>query len=208
MLRDLWGPRPVRHRQAQHEIGRLRRAGRMAPGLGVLSAHQRRPRRGRHHDRRCRHENGPMLVVPGSHRGPIFDHHGPDGRFCGAMDPAERGVDLSKAVPCLGKAGSITVHHVRAVHGSATNFSGARAPLAAVPVPRRRRLAAAAASGRDREVRRAAGGRRADRAPRLGAGAGAPAAAAGRAPGLDLRKPARHRAGGFSRPAAAKEAAE
>ena len=30
----------VRHRQAQHEIGRLWRAGRMAPGLGVLSAHQ------------------------------------------------------------------------------------------------------------------------------------------------------------------------
>jgi phytanoyl-CoA hydroxylase len=27
-------------------------------------------------------------------------------------------------VPCLGKAGSITVHHARAVHGSATNFSG------------------------------------------------------------------------------------
>ena len=34
------------------------------------------------------------------------------------------GLDLSRAVPCLGKAGSITVHHVRAVHGSATNFSG------------------------------------------------------------------------------------
>ena len=32
-------------------------------------------------------ENGPMMVVPGSHKGPIYDHHGPDGRFCGAMDP-------------------------------------------------------------------------------------------------------------------------
>jgi hypothetical protein len=27
-------------------------------------------------------------------------------------------------VPCLGKAGSITVHHARLVHGSATNLSG------------------------------------------------------------------------------------
>jgi hypothetical protein len=27
-------------------------------------------------------------------------------------------------VPCVGKAGSVTVHHVRAVHGSATNLSG------------------------------------------------------------------------------------
>ena len=32
-------------------------------------------------------ENGPMMVVPGSHKGPIHDHHGPDGRFCGAIDP-------------------------------------------------------------------------------------------------------------------------
>jgi ectoine hydroxylase-related dioxygenase (phytanoyl-CoA dioxygenase family) len=74
-------------------------------------------------------ENGPMLVVPGSHKGPVFDHHGPDGRFCGAMDPARLAtaggaIDLSHAVPCLGRAGSVTVHHVRAVHGSGTNFSG------------------------------------------------------------------------------------
>ncbi|HEX6441101.1 MAG TPA: phytanoyl-CoA dioxygenase family protein [Stellaceae bacterium] len=68
-------------------------------------------------------QNGAMLVVPGSHKGPVFDHHGPNGRFCGAMDPARCDIDLSKALPCLGKAGSITVHHVRAVHGSATNFS-------------------------------------------------------------------------------------
>lgn len=74
-------------------------------------------------------ENGPMMVVPGSHKGPIWDHHGPNGRFCGAMDPARLAqegddIDLSRALPCLGKAGSITIHHVRAVHGSATNFSG------------------------------------------------------------------------------------
>jgi phytanoyl-CoA hydroxylase len=65
------------------------------------------------------------MVIPGSHQGPIHDHHGPDGCFCGAIDPAASKLDLSKALPCLGKAGSITIHHVRAVHGSATNFSGA-----------------------------------------------------------------------------------
>jgi phytanoyl-CoA hydroxylase len=69
-------------------------------------------------------DNGPMLVIPGSHRGPICDHHGSDGRFCGAIDPAANGLDLTRAVPCLGKAGSITVHHARLVHGSATNLSG------------------------------------------------------------------------------------
>jgi len=72
----------------------------------------------------CEMDNGPMMVIPGSHLGPIYDHHGPDGRFCGAIDPRICDLDISQAVPCLGKAGSISVHHVRAVHGSATNFSG------------------------------------------------------------------------------------
>ncbi|MDQ2804922.1 MAG: phytanoyl-CoA dioxygenase family protein [Pseudomonadota bacterium] len=67
-------------------------------------------------------ENGPLLVVPGSHRGPVHDHHA-DGAFCGAMDPARGEVDFAAAVPLTGRAGSITVHHVRLVHGSAPNTS-------------------------------------------------------------------------------------
>ena len=67
-------------------------------------------------------ENGPLMIVPGSHQGPTFDHHA-EGVFCGAMDPTNRDVDYSKAIPLTGKAGSITVHHVRAVHGSAPNIS-------------------------------------------------------------------------------------
>ncbi|MEO6024717.1 MAG: phytanoyl-CoA dioxygenase family protein, partial [Burkholderiales bacterium] len=30
-------------------------------------------------------ENGPMLVMPGSHKGSTYNHHS-EGRFCGAMD--------------------------------------------------------------------------------------------------------------------------
>ncbi len=67
-------------------------------------------------------ENGPLMIIPGSHKGPTFNHHA-NGVFCGAMDPANRDVDFSKAVPLTGRAGSITVHHVRAVHGSAPNVS-------------------------------------------------------------------------------------
>ncbi|MBI1397347.1 MAG: phytanoyl-CoA dioxygenase family protein [Betaproteobacteria bacterium] len=67
-------------------------------------------------------ENGPMLVLPGTHRGPIYDHHA-QGRFCGAMDPAASGLDFSRAVPCLGRAGAASFHHVRLVHGSAQNTS-------------------------------------------------------------------------------------
>ncbi len=68
-------------------------------------------------------ENGAMYVIPGSHKGPTFDHHGPDGYFTGGMDPETCGVDFSKAVPCEGPAGSCSFHHVRLVHGSAQNTS-------------------------------------------------------------------------------------
>lgn len=67
-------------------------------------------------------ENGPLMIIPGSHCGPVFDHHA-DGRFCGAMDPTKREIDFSKAVTLTGRAGSISIHHVRAVHGSAPNTS-------------------------------------------------------------------------------------
>jgi len=68
-------------------------------------------------------ENGPMMVVRGSHRGPVLNHHAND-VFCGAVDIVKEKVDLSAAVPLTGQAGSITVHHVRALHGSEPNRSG------------------------------------------------------------------------------------
>jgi len=68
-------------------------------------------------------ENGPLMVVPGSHKGPTFDHHGPDGHFCGAMDPVRDKLDYASAPPLIAPAGSCSFHHVRAVHGSAQNRS-------------------------------------------------------------------------------------
>jgi phytanoyl-CoA hydroxylase len=70
----------------------------------------------------CDLDNGPLMVLPGTHLGPTFDHHS-GGRFCGAMDPAACGLDFAKAVPLMGPAGSMTIHHARLVHGSALNQS-------------------------------------------------------------------------------------
>ncbi|HEX3161186.1 MAG TPA: phytanoyl-CoA dioxygenase family protein [Pseudolabrys sp.] len=67
-------------------------------------------------------ENGPLLVLPGSHRGPIYSHHH-RGYFTGAVNLETEQPELSAAVPLTGKAGSMTVHHVRALHGSALNTS-------------------------------------------------------------------------------------
>jgi ectoine hydroxylase-related dioxygenase (phytanoyl-CoA dioxygenase family) len=70
-----------------------------------------------------REENGPLLCVPGSHKGPVHSHHGEDGRFCGSVDPRDIEGDIARALPCLGPAGSMSFHHVRTMHGSAQNVS-------------------------------------------------------------------------------------
>ncbi|MBT6275202.1 MAG: phytanoyl-CoA dioxygenase family protein, partial [Chromatiales bacterium] len=70
----------------------------------------------------CTAENGPMMVVPGSHKGPTFDHHA-QGYFCGAINPDICDADLANAVPLIGPAGTLTIHHARMIHGSAFNRS-------------------------------------------------------------------------------------
>jgi ectoine hydroxylase-related dioxygenase (phytanoyl-CoA dioxygenase family) len=65
-------------------------------------------------------ENGCLMVIPGSHRGPVYDHH-QKGKFVGAVtDPR---FNPKEAVPVELRAGGISIHHVRAMHGSAPNTS-------------------------------------------------------------------------------------
>ncbi len=67
-------------------------------------------------------ENGPLMIFPGTHTGPIFDHHS-DGVFVGAMDLGRDGFDPKDGLTLTGEAGSISIHHGRVVHGSALNTS-------------------------------------------------------------------------------------
>lgn len=66
----------------------------------------------------CPHAKGPMLMLPGSHRGKLHDHHH-DGVFFGAIDPAL--LELDRAVELPGPAGTVTVHSPMTVHGSGFN---------------------------------------------------------------------------------------
>lgn len=75
----------------------------------------------------CTRENGCLLMLPGSHRWPILDHH-QDGVFVGAIDVERENVDVSRAAPVTVRAGGITLHHTRMLHASAPNTS---------PLPRR-----------------------------------------------------------------------
>ena len=73
----------------------------------------------------CYEVNGPLLVVPGSHKRPIYDHHHPEGGyFTGAVEPENFDWDMDRDLVSLeGPAGSVSFHHVRIMHGSALNRS-------------------------------------------------------------------------------------
>ena len=76
----------------------------------------------------CTPDNGPLMVIPGSHRGPVYDHHH-DGLFAGGVDRALIADQLPDAVEITAPAGSISLHHVRTLHASRNSTSTATRPL-------------------------------------------------------------------------------
>jgi hypothetical protein len=65
---------------------------------------------------------GPMGVVPGSHKGELFDQYNGDNQWVGCLSDQDlKKVELDNAVYLKGPAGSVTVHHCRALHGSIAN---------------------------------------------------------------------------------------
>jgi phytanoyl-CoA hydroxylase len=67
-------------------------------------------------------ENGPLNVVPGTHRGELFDHWH-DGVYTGAVSAEVEAAHLDDGVPVFGPAGSACLMHTRLLHGSAPNNS-------------------------------------------------------------------------------------
>ncbi len=69
-------------------------------------------------------ENGPLKVLPGSHRGEMYSlWH--DGQFTGAVSEAVATNCENRAVICTGPAGSVCFMHTRLLHASAANRSTA-----------------------------------------------------------------------------------
>ncbi|MEM7269694.1 MAG: phytanoyl-CoA dioxygenase family protein, partial [Pseudomonadota bacterium] len=92
-------------------------------------------------------ENGPLMIAPGSHKGPILSHF-QDGVFTGAVAPEAAAAFEAEAIPCTGPAGSVCLMHSRVAHASTANNSEAprtlfivtyaaadAAPLSPVAVP-------------------------------------------------------------------------
>jgi ectoine hydroxylase-related dioxygenase (phytanoyl-CoA dioxygenase family) len=66
--------------------------------------------------------NGPLTVIPGSHRGPMFEHWH-DNVFTGAVSEEVVAEAMPEAVPCIGPAGTACLMHTRLLHGSDPNTS-------------------------------------------------------------------------------------
>jgi ectoine hydroxylase-related dioxygenase (phytanoyl-CoA dioxygenase family) len=64
--------------------------------------------------------NGGLRILAGSHTGPVWDHYEGDD-FVGAVAPGS--FDMDATVPIDLEIGDISLHHVRALHGSAPNLS-------------------------------------------------------------------------------------
>ena len=94
-------------------------------------------------------ENGCLMVVPGSHRGPVYSLFEGE-RFTGFIAPDEERTLREREEPILGRAGSVCLMHTRLAHGSEPNrsttprglyicvYSAADAfPIARNPMPNR-----------------------------------------------------------------------
>lgn len=65
-------------------------------------------------------QNGPLNVVPGSHKGPLWSHWH-DQRFTGAVADQVVEQHCQAPVACFGPAGSVCFMHTRLLHASSPN---------------------------------------------------------------------------------------
>eukprot|EP00038_Savillea_parva_P010956 m.194055 g.194055 ORF g.194055 m.194055 type:complete len:331 (-) comp19102_c0_seq1:436-1428(-) len=73
---------------------------------------------------------GPLGVVPGSHKGPLYSLRDADGHWTGYLSDDEvEATDVTNAAYLAGPAGTVTVHNARCIHGSMPNCSPRMRPL-------------------------------------------------------------------------------
>ena len=74
-------------------------------------------------------DQGPLQVIPESHKGPMYEHYDDHRKWTGAIketDLEKAGID--NAVEITGPAGTLSVHHSCTIHGSSANNSDRARP--------------------------------------------------------------------------------
>ena len=75
-------------------------------------------------------EDGPLMVLPGSHNGPLYEHYDDERNWTGHLRPEDAArLNEAQAVSLPGPRGSITVHSARAVHASRPSRAAGMRPL-------------------------------------------------------------------------------
>ena len=78
----------------------------------------------------CGPEQGPLMVIPGSHEGELYDQYNAEGEWIGCLTADDSdALDTSNAVSLEGPAGSLTIHNCRMLHASKPNRSELGRPL-------------------------------------------------------------------------------
>lgn len=78
----------------------------------------------------CGLDQGPLGVIPKSHKTEIFNQYNDKGEWTGCLSEVDlKKLDLASAVYLPGPAGSITIHNCRTIHGSKPNRSDLGRPL-------------------------------------------------------------------------------
>ena len=69
-------------------------------------------------------EQGPLQIIPGSHKGPIFEHYNDQRNWTGAIKEADLQIaGVKNAIEITGGPGTVSVHHSCTIHGSGINYS-------------------------------------------------------------------------------------
>ncbi len=78
----------------------------------------------------CGPDQGPVMVLPGSHLDELYDQYNAAGEWIGCLNADDAAaLDTSKAVSLEGPAGSLTIHNCRMLHASKPNDSDVGRPL-------------------------------------------------------------------------------
>jgi ectoine hydroxylase-related dioxygenase (phytanoyl-CoA dioxygenase family) len=67
-------------------------------------------------------DNGPLMVIPGSHKGPLWSHWHND-RFTGAVEKSVVDEYCTEPVACYAPSGSVCFMHTRLLHASSPNHT-------------------------------------------------------------------------------------
>ncbi len=78
----------------------------------------------------CDSRQGPLMVLPGSHKGVLYDQYNEAGNWTGCLSSEDAGeLETSCAVELPATAGSLTIHNCRMLHASKPNDSDHGRPL-------------------------------------------------------------------------------